>query len=144
MMKRYLLYALLLFAALTAPLSAAAQTAGSQTPAKFEKEVVKTLRADALAPQARAADLAREAQTLARLSHPNIVTVFDGGEIDGVPFLCMEYVEGAHLGELVRGRKPPLQALVRILMAVPPRARVGPLWAGCSGCFPRGRAPKPT
>ena len=77
---------------------------------------VKTLRADALAPQARAADLAREAQTLARLSHPNIVTVFDGGEIDGVPFLCMEYVEGAHLGELVRGRKPPLQALVRILM----------------------------
>src|SRR5690349_16761554 len=47
-MKKVLLGGLLWSALLLAPLSAAAQTAGSQTPAKFEKEVVKTLRADYL------------------------------------------------------------------------------------------------
>jgi tetratricopeptide (TPR) repeat protein/predicted Ser/Thr protein kinase len=41
--------------------------------------------------------LVREARTLAGLSHKNIVAVYDAGEIDGTPFLCMEFVEGRPL-----------------------------------------------
>lgn len=47
-MNKHLLCGLLLFATLPASLPAAAQTAGSQSPAKFEKQIVKTLSANYL------------------------------------------------------------------------------------------------
>ncbi|MBI5543012.1 MAG: serine/threonine protein kinase [Deltaproteobacteria bacterium] len=53
--------------------------------------------------------LRREAQALARLSHPNVVTVFDIGVVGEQPFIAMEYVDGgslrAWLGEGRRGLK---------------------------------------
>ncbi|WP_224360994.1 serine/threonine-protein kinase [Hyalangium versicolor] len=43
--------------------------------------------------------LIREAQAMARLSHPNVVAVYDAGQLeDGVLYLAMEYVEGGTLG----------------------------------------------
>ncbi|MEZ5300353.1 MAG: protein kinase [Verrucomicrobiales bacterium] len=45
----------------------------------------------------------REAALLARLNHPNIVTLHDFGERGGFFFLLMEYVEGATLADLIRG-----------------------------------------
>ncbi len=54
----------------------------------------------------------REAQALARLSHPNIVTVYDFGESDGLYYLLMEYVDGVTLRGLLHGTKlEPVQAL---------------------------------
>lgn len=54
----------------------------------------------------------REAQALARLNHPNIVTVHDFGEADGFYFLLMEFVDGANLRQLLReGRMKPEGAL---------------------------------
>jgi tRNA A-37 threonylcarbamoyl transferase component Bud32 len=54
----------------------------------------------------------REAQALARLNHPNIVTVHDFGEADGMFFLLMEYVDGMTLRQLLRdGRMKPEEAL---------------------------------
>jgi serine/threonine-protein kinase len=45
----------------------------------------------------------RESRLAARLSHPNVVSVYDGGETDGRPYIVMEYVEGVTLaGELAR------------------------------------------
>ena len=41
--------------------------------------------------------LQREAQISAQLNHPNIVTTFDVGEIDGLPYIVMELVEGGSL-----------------------------------------------
>lgn len=43
----------------------------------------------------------REARALGRLSHPNVLTVFDTGIADGYPWLAMELVEGTDLGVLV-------------------------------------------
>ena len=54
----------------------------------------------------------REAQALARLSHPNIVTVHDFGEADGMFYLLMEYVDGMTLRRLLQAHKmAPEQAL---------------------------------
>ncbi|HPB30772.1 MAG TPA: protein kinase [Candidatus Sumerlaeota bacterium] len=44
----------------------------------------------------------REAKILARLSHPNIVQVYDVGVSDYAPFFVMEYVEGISLGDRIR------------------------------------------
>jgi serine/threonine-protein kinase len=41
----------------------------------------------------------REAAIAGSLSHPNIVTIFDVGESDGLAYIAMEYVRGHHLNE---------------------------------------------
>jgi predicted Ser/Thr protein kinase/tetratricopeptide (TPR) repeat protein len=46
----------------------------------------------------------REAQSAAQLNHPNIVTVFDFGEEDGLTYMAMELLEGRDLKEVVRAR----------------------------------------
>jgi beta-lactam-binding protein with PASTA domain len=46
----------------------------------------------------------REAKSAARLSHPNVVAVFDQGSDGGVVFLVMEYIDGATLRDLLRER----------------------------------------
>ncbi len=53
-----------------------------------------------------------EAQALAKLSHPNIVTIHDFGEAGGFFFLLMEFVDGVNLRQLLRSRKlTPEEAL---------------------------------
>ena len=70
-----------------------------------------------LLPQALAADAAfaerfnREARTLARLSHPNIVAVHDFGQSGGFCYLLMEFVDGVNLRQAMEaGRFTPQQA----------------------------------
>ncbi len=54
----------------------------------------------------------REAQALARLNHPNIVTVHDFGEAGGHCYLVMEFVDGLNLRQLLlNGKMAPGQAL---------------------------------
>jgi eukaryotic-like serine/threonine-protein kinase len=61
----------------------------------------------------------REARLAARLSHPNIVAVYDVGEDDGLPFIVMEYVAGETLADLLRrrGRLEPDEAVALALQA---------------------------
>jgi tetratricopeptide (TPR) repeat protein/predicted Ser/Thr protein kinase len=63
------------------------------------KVAVKVLRGDTMRrdPQARER-LLREAQAMARVSHPNIVTVHEVGAQDGEIFIAMEFVRGHSLG----------------------------------------------
>jgi serine/threonine protein kinase len=63
--------------------------------------------------EARFADrFLREARALAKLNHPNIVTIHDFGQTGGYFYLVMEFVDGVNLRELLRGgRLPPAEAL---------------------------------
>ena len=55
---------------------------------------------------------AREAQALAALNHPNIVTIHDFGKAGGFYYLLMEFVDGLNLRQLLRSRKlQPTEAL---------------------------------
>ncbi len=62
---------------------------------------VKLLNRAGLTPEGRAR-LLREAQAVAKLNHPNIVTLYDAGEADNAPFIVMELLTGHSLYE----RKP--------------------------------------
>ncbi len=57
----------------------------------------------------------REAQTMARLDHPNIVRVYDFGHREGINYLVMEFVEGVTLRQtLAAGGLSPTEALVMV------------------------------
>ena len=54
----------------------------------------------------------REAKALARLTHPNIVSVHDFGQTDGLFYFVMEFVDGMNLRQLLNtGRLSPKEAL---------------------------------
>src|SRR3954452_5671314 len=57
----------------------------------------------------------RESRAAASLSHPNIVTVYDAGDADGVLWIAMQLVEGSDLRLLLREEgKRPAEEVVRI------------------------------
>ncbi len=61
----------------------------------------------------------REAQTVARLKHPNIVNIYDFGESDGVPYMIMEYIDGPNLITLLeRGDPLPIERVRTIVSDV--------------------------
>src|ERR1700730_15561367 len=73
----------------------------------------------------------REARSVSRLRHPNIVTIFEYGDFTGQPFIAMEYVSGESWAELIRRRAPvPLFRKLRMMeelcagMAYAHRARI--------------------
>ncbi|WP_367305586.1 Stk1 family PASTA domain-containing Ser/Thr kinase [Alicyclobacillus acidocaldarius] len=57
----------------------------------------------------------QEAQAAARLSHPNIVNVYDVGVEDGQQYIVMEYVDGPTLKDVIVERAPlPVEEVIRI------------------------------
>ncbi len=58
-------------------------------------------------------DMHREVRIARQVSHPNVCRVYDIGEIEGHPFISMEYIDGENLGVLLKriGRLPPAKAL---------------------------------
>ena len=59
----------------------------------------------------------REARSIALLSHPNIVRVFDYGQSESGTYLVLEYVEGGTLEDLL-GSPMPLEEVIRLLMPI--------------------------
>src|SRR5438034_8953117 len=70
--------------------------------------VVKVLPAELTAREANLKRFEREARLASALDHPNICTIFDLNEINGVNFISMQYVEGRNVRQLVNGR--PLES----------------------------------
>jgi beta-lactam-binding protein with PASTA domain/serine/threonine protein kinase len=71
-----------------------------------------------------------EAKTIARLTHPNIVAVYDQGRHQGLPYLIMEYVQGHTLRDVLtqRRRLNPVEALAileQMLAAIAAAHRAG-------------------
>ena len=61
----------------------------------------------------------REARAVARLSHPNIVTVIDRGEDGGKQFIVFEYIDGENLKEhLVRSGRLPVRDALELALQV--------------------------
>jgi len=66
---------------------------------------------------ARGARLLREARSLARISHPNVVQVFEADQLDGGVFVVTEYVRGSTLGEWIEEHSPGPAEILRVFQA---------------------------
>jgi tRNA A-37 threonylcarbamoyl transferase component Bud32 len=64
-----------------------------------------------------AARMIREAQALARLEDPHVVSIYDAGEADGRVFLAMQLVEGEDLASALRTRRPSVSTLLAWFVA---------------------------
>ncbi|WP_202614881.1 serine/threonine-protein kinase, partial [Elioraea sp. Yellowstone] len=98
----------------------AAGTVWRATDPVIERTVaIKTIKLDHAGDQEAAEEIARfkrEAQAAGRLSHPNVVAVYDYGEQDGLAYLVMEHVEGGSLkGLLDKGERLPLKEVARVM-----------------------------
>jgi non-specific serine/threonine protein kinase len=60
----------------------------------------------------------REAQAVARLNHPNIITVYEVSEYQGQPFFAMELVEGQSLREMSAGKTLGLERIIEIAIQI--------------------------
>ena len=78
---------------------------------------VKTVRPDITSPD-YLSRLLREAQACASLTHPNIVTVYEAGEIDGAVYMVMEYLEGEDLGQVLHRGALTFEERIRTLMQI--------------------------
>jgi WD40 repeat protein/tRNA A-37 threonylcarbamoyl transferase component Bud32 len=65
-------------------------------------------------PQERARFRA-EAEAAAALQHPNIVQIYEVGDHDGLPFFCMELVDGGSLSQKTRGTPLPAREAARLV-----------------------------
>ena len=80
---------------------------------------IKTIRNEADCDDDQLGRLRMEARSAGKLQHPNIVTVFDFGELGDLSYIVMEYVQGINLSRAVAKRKPvPLPDKLDVLMQV--------------------------
>lgn len=60
----------------------------------------------------------REARAAAKLKHPNLVSVYETGDVDGVPYIATAYIEGTNLQDLIDRRKLTLEQSARMLQTI--------------------------
>src|SRR5215212_1370888 len=80
--------------------------------------VIKVIPPELSAKAANLKRFEREARLASSLDHPNICTIFDLDEVDGVHFIAMQFVEGKNVRQLVAGRPLELKTAVLIGLQV--------------------------
>ena len=88
--------------------------------AAYDPELERKVALKLLRPSALSMDYARllrEARTLARVAHPNVVSVFDVGTVGREVFIAMELVEGKTFGAWMRQRERTIRELLEIFTA---------------------------
>ena len=78
--------------------------------------VIKVIPPELSAKQANLKRFEREAKLASSLDHPNICTIYDLDEVDGVHFIAMQFVEGKNVRQLVAGR--PLELKTALLIGL--------------------------
>ncbi|MGH9907593.1 MAG: serine/threonine protein kinase, partial [Pyrinomonadaceae bacterium] len=80
--------------------------------------VIKVLPEELTAREANLKRFEREARLASALDHPNICTIFDLNDIDGVHFIAMQYIPGRNVRQLVNGRPLDLSSALSISIQV--------------------------
>src|SRR6266567_1934663 len=80
--------------------------------------VIKVLPPELTVKEANLKRFEREARLASALDHPNICTIYDLNEIEGVNFIAMQFVEGKNVRELVSGRPLDLRSALSITIQV--------------------------
>jgi serine/threonine protein kinase len=71
----------------------------------LDREIaLKTMTADGLKDPVLKERFYREARAAGRLRHPNIVTIYELGEENSVPFIAMEYIHGTDIHAVIKGQ----------------------------------------
>lgn len=85
----------------------------------MQREVaIKVMKEGPFADATDRARFDREVHILAKLKHPNIVTIHDSGRIAGCDYFVMDYVAGMSLDEFVEQTKPSLRALLELFRCI--------------------------
>ena len=78
--------------------------------------VIKVLPAELTAKEANLRRFEREARLASALDHPNICTIFDLNEVNGIHYIAMQYIEGRNVRQLVNGRPLSLESALSIAL----------------------------
>src|SRR5882724_6225844 len=76
--------------------------------------VIKVLPAELTVKESNLKRFEREARLASALDHPNICTIFDMDEVNGLHYIAMQHVEGKNVRQLVNGRPLELESALRI------------------------------
>jgi len=88
---------------------------------RLAREVaVKVLHADSSADKARLRRFEQEAKAAGALNDPNIVSVFDTGREEGIPYVVFELLEGATLRALLRAGLLPASTAIDYAVQIAP------------------------
>src|SRR5690349_18545572 len=82
------------------------------------KVAVKALPSEAIANPERRRRFVQEAKAASALNHPNIVTVYDIDNVEGVDFIAMEYIDGDTLDHRIGARGMPLNTVIRCAIQI--------------------------
>src|SRR3954453_19995180 len=79
---------------------------------------LKMLLAGHLATKPEITRFAREAESVAALRHPNVVQIYDVGDLEGRPYFTMEFMEGGTLATKVAGAPQPATTAAALIVTL--------------------------
>ena len=79
---------------------------------------LKVPRRESFKTEQQVASFIQEARTAAKLKHPLLVAVHDVQEVNGLPYIIQEYIDGENLADWAIKKQPSFQQIARILVGI--------------------------